>query len=129
MIRTARALALAAIAGGTLAFAAYERSDAQGAALSADQASERWVCRRAADVTTQNATMTDATHTALICRPLRIEARMMADSTMVRIGSTRAKPAAEGPDLANALTPTQINDAWARFVQRQLGEMAFTGGG
>jgi len=129
MTRIARTLALAVIAGGTLATGAYERSDAQVAPLTGDQAAERWVCRRAADATTQNATMGDADHTALICRPLRIEARVMSDSTMVRIGSTRAKSAAEGPDLANALTPAQINDAWARFVQRQLGEMAFTGGG
>ena len=129
MTRTARALAVAVLAGAALAIGAYGRSDAQGTALSADEASERWVCRRAADATTQNATMADAGHTALICRPLRIEARMMADSTMVRIGSTRAKPSAEGPDLTNALTPAQINDAWARFVQRQLGEMPFTGGG
>ena len=129
MTRTARALAVAVIAGGTLAFGAYERGDAQGAALTADQAAERWVCRRAPDATTQNATMGDAGRTALVCRPLRIEARMMSDSSMVRIGSTRAKPAADGPDLSNALTPAQINDAWARFVQRQLGEMPFTGGG
>ena len=129
MTRTARTLALAVITGGTLAMGAYERSDAQVAPLTADQAAERWVCRRAPDATTQNATMGDAAGTALVCRPLRIEARMMTDSTMVRIGSTRAKPAADGPDLSNALTPAQINDAWARFVQRQLGEMPFTGGG
>lgn len=129
MIRTARALALAAIAGGMLAMGAYERSDAQIAALTGDQAAERWVCRRAADASTQNAAMGDAGHTALVCRPLRIEARMMSDSTMLRIGSTRAKTSADGPDLSNALTLAQINDAWARFVQRQLGDMPFTGGG
>lgn len=129
MTRTARALAVAVIAGGTLAIGAYERTDAQGAALTADQAAERWVCRRAPDASAQNAAMADAGRTALICRPLRIEARMMSDSSMVRIGSTRAKTAADGPDLSNALTPAQINDAWARFVQRQLNEMPFTGGG
>lgn len=129
MIRTARALVLAAIAGGTLIICAYERSDAQVAALTTDQAAERWVCKRAAGGSTQNATMGDAGQTALVCRPLRIEARMMSDSTMVRIGSTHAKSAADGPDLSNALTAALINDAWARFVQKQLGEMPFTGGG
>ena len=129
MIRTARALALAALAGGTLAIGAYAQSNAQGTGLTADQAAERWVCRRATDTSTQNAAMADAAHTALICRPLRIEARMMGDSSMVRIGSTRAKSAADGPDLSNALSPAQINDAWVRFIQRQLGEMPFTGGG
>ena len=131
MIRTARALALAALAGGTLAIGAYAQSNAQGTgiALSDDQAAERWVCRRATDASTQNAAMADAAHTALICRPLRIEARMMSNSSMVRIGSTRAKAAADGPDLSNALSPAQINDAWVRFVQKQLGEMPFTGGG
>ena len=129
MTRTARALAVAVIAGGTFAFGAHERSDAQSAALTADQAAERWVCRRAPDASAQNAAMGDAGHTALVCRPLRIEARMMSDASMLRIGSTRAKPAADGPDLANALTPAQINDAWTRFVQRQLGEMPSTGGG
>ena len=128
-MRSARALALAAIAGGILVIGAYQRGAAQGTALTADQAADRWVCRRAADPKDQNAAMADADKTALVCRPLRIEARMMSSNTMVRIGSTRAKAAADGPDLSQALTPAQINDAWARFVQRQLGEMPFTGGG
>ena len=129
MIRTARALSLAAVASGILVVGTYERSTAQGVGLTADQVSERWVCRRTTDVSTQNATMSNAERTALICRPLRIEARMSDNTTMVRIGSVRAKPAAAAPDLSNALTVSQVNDAWARFVMQQLGEAPFTGGG
>jgi hypothetical protein len=36
--------------------------------------------------------------------------------TMMRIGSVRAKPTAATPDLSNALTVSQVNDAWARFL-------------
>jgi len=123
----ARALALAGIAGGMLTFV-YAQGNAQGTALTPDQAAERWVCRRAADPSTQNATMGNAGHTALVCRPLLIEAKMMGTSSMVRIGSTRAKPAPDAPDLSHALSAAQINDAWLRFVQKELGEMPFTGG-
>ena len=129
MIRTARALSLVVIASGILVAGAYERSTAQGVGLTADQASERWICRRAPDATTQNAAMGDTARTALTCRPLRIEARMSDNATMVRIGSVRAKSAAAAPDLSNALTVGQVNDAWARFVMQQLGEAPFTGGG
>jgi hypothetical protein len=129
MIRTARALSFAVIASGILVAGAYERSTAQGVGLTADQSAERWVCRRAADATTQNATMSNADRTALICRPLRIEARMSDNTTMLRIGSVRAKPAPAAPELSNALTASQVNDAWARFVMQQLGEGPFTGGG
>jgi hypothetical protein len=73
MTRTARAFSLAVIASGILVAGVYERGTAKGTVLTADQASERWVCRRAIDASTQNAAMGDAAHTALICRPLRIE--------------------------------------------------------
>ena len=129
MTRTVRGLSLAVIASSIFVVGAYERSTAQGVALTADQTAERWVCRRVTDADAQNATMSNADRTALICRPLRIEARMSDNTTMVRIGSVRAKPSAAAPDLSNALTVAQVNDAWARFVMQQLGETPFTGGG
>jgi hypothetical protein len=121
-----RIVALAAIACSMPAMA--ERGLAQSAAPDQDQAARRWICRAATDVQNENATMTNAERTALICKPLRIEVRM-SNSTMVRIGSTHAKPVPDGPDLSHALTPAQINDAWARFLKMQFGESTYVEGG
>ena len=123
----ARIMLLAFALSSALPFVTTKATSAQTVALSADQASERWICRQSDDLAASDATMNDAGRTRLICRPLRIEARL-SDNTMMRIGSTRSKAIA-GPALSNALSPDQINDAWVRFVMKQLNEMPFTGGG
>jgi len=121
----ARFMLVAFAVGNALLVGTYLATNAQTVKPSEEQASQRWICRQSDDPAAYDATMRDAT--TLVCKPLSIEARL-SDNTMMRIGSTRSNAAA-GPDLSHALSAEQVNDAWARFIMRQLNEVPFTGGG
>jgi hypothetical protein len=84
-----------------------------------DTSGQRFVCRTIVGGETPNAQMTAASATQLICRPIEITLKMSGGSLRT-IGRTTAKTAADGPDLSQALTPEQVNDAYVRFIDQEF---------
>jgi len=75
------------------------------------------VCRPALpDEKATAKTMADST--LLVCHAVGITVHM-GDGSMKTIGTVSAK-ASTGPDLTNATTPQQINDAWNRWIVAQF---------
>ena len=75
--------------------------------------SATYICRPALPGEPVSATMMK-TSTSLVCRPLAVEVRMQ-DGSMKTIGTVSVK-ANQGPDFSHALTPQQIDDAWASWM-------------
>ena len=78
-----------------------------------DTAAATYICHPAADGQTANAEMKN-TSTALVCHAVSLELHMSSGKMRV-IGTVSAKPATS-PDFSNALTPAQVNDAWAHYI-------------
>ena len=73
-----------------------------------------YICRPAVGSDSVSARTTSVDATPLTCRPLNVALRM-SDGSMHVIGRVTAK-SNSGPDLRKAVTPDQINDAWAGWV-------------
>jgi hypothetical protein len=84
-----------------------------------DTVGRRFICRAIASGETPNAQMTANSSTQLICRPVQIQLKMSGGSLRT-IGQTTAKSAPDGPDLSQALTPEQVNDAYVKFIDREF---------
>jgi hypothetical protein len=85
---------------------------AQSAAPNRTEAT--YVCRQAN--TDENATARMVSNsTMLVCRPIAVSMRMPDGSTKI-IGDVRAKPQ-PGPDFSKALTPGQIQEECAKWLE------------
>jgi hypothetical protein len=94
----------AAVAGLLAAFPQMTR---------ADDSATTYICHPATGGATANAEMKN-TSTALVCHAVSLELHMSSGKMRV-IGTVTSKPASS-PDFSNALTPAQVNDAWAHYV-------------
>ena len=72
-----------------------------------------YVCRAAIDGENGNAQMTSGAGTTLVCRQVSATLKMSSGAlkTIGRVTATSSN----GPDLSNAITPGQINDAWVKY--------------
>jgi len=82
----------------------------------AEEQPTMYVCRTSAAGETPNAKMM-AGPAELTCRPVSLLLKMSGGSLRT-IGQTTARSISAGPDLSNALTPQQINDAYVRFIEQ-----------
>jgi hypothetical protein len=89
------------------------QSVAAGTSSSQDAMEASLICRQAYPDETPTARSL-ATSTTLVCRPIAISMRM-SDGSMKIIGSVGAKPQ-PGPDLSKALTPQQVQEACAKWL-------------
>jgi hypothetical protein len=84
-------------------------------ARAADTVSETiYICHAAASGETANAKMTETSSESLSCRLVSMSLKM-SDGSMHTIGRVTANPRT-GPDISNATTPAQVNDAWVKWL-------------
>ena len=80
-----------------------------------DAAGQVYICHPAVSGQPANAKMTASSDVALSCREVSMMLKT-SDGTMHTIGQATAT-SRTGPDLSNALTPGQVNDAWVKWCE------------
>ncbi|MBV9101941.1 MAG: hypothetical protein JO060_00015 [Candidatus Eremiobacteraeota bacterium] len=95
------------VAGAFAVFAGHARA--------ANEVSDLiYICHPVASGETVNAKMTATSGASLSCRVVSMKLKM-SDGSMRTIGRVTAESHG-GPDLSNALTPGQVNDAWVKWL-------------
>ena len=77
-----------------------------------------FICHAVTGSETSNARMTASSDTALECRAVSMKLKM-SNGSMRTIGQVTAK-SNSGPELSQALTPAQVNDAWIKWLDMQF---------
>jgi len=80
-----------------------------------DSSGITYVCRLAVAGENSNARMTRNSDSLLTCAPISIAVKM-SNGSLHTIGHVTTK-APSGPDLSQALTPGQVNDAWVKYIE------------